>query len=99
MPKAMIGTVLSPKFLLPIVVIYKAVVLKGQETLKSAKDLLKKLFKLFTKIIKDIFWKFLTEIWGRIKRDILDFIKQLALKITKIKRNISNKFYNLYPTG
>ena len=49
MPKAMIGTVLSPKFLLPIVVIYKAVVLKGQETLKSAKDLLKKLFKLFTK--------------------------------------------------
>jgi len=85
MPKAMIGTVLSPKFLLPIVVIYKAVVLKGQETLKSAKDLLKKLFKLFTKIIKDIFWKFLTEIWKRIKRDMLDFIKQLALKILKDK--------------
>ena len=85
MPKAMIGTVLSPKFLLPIVVIYKAVVLKGQDLLKSAKELLKKLFKLFTKIIKDIFWKFITEIWKRIKRDILDFIKQLALKILKDK--------------
>ena len=85
MPKAMIGTVLSPKFLLPIVVIYKAVVLKGQDLLKSAKELLKKLFKLFTKIIKDIFWKFLTEIWKRIKRDMLDFIKQLALKILKDK--------------
>ena len=76
MPKAMIGSVMSPKFLLPIVVIYKAVVLKGQQTLTSAKEILKKLYKLFTKIIKDIFWKFITEIWGRIKRDILDFIKQ-----------------------
>jgi hypothetical protein len=85
MPKALIGSVLSPKFLLPIVVVYKAVVLKGQDLLVSAKELLKKLFKLFTKIIKDIFWKFITEIWGRIKRDILDFIKQLALKILKDK--------------
>jgi hypothetical protein len=85
MPKALIGSVLSPKFLLPIVVIYKAVVLKGQGLLVSAKELLKKLFKLFTKIIKDIFWKFLTEIWKRIKRDMLDFIKQLALKILKDK--------------
>jgi hypothetical protein len=85
MPKALIGSVLSPKFLLPIVVIYKAVVLKGQDLLVSAKELLKKLYKLFTKIIKDIFWKFLTEIWTRIKRDILDFIKQLALKILKDK--------------
>lgn len=85
MPKALIGSVLSPKFLLPIVVIYKSVVLKGQDLLNSAKDLMKKLYKLFTKIIKDIFWKFITEIWSRIKRDILDFIKQLALKILKDK--------------
>ena len=85
MPKAMIGSVMSPKFLLPIVVIYKAVVLKGQQGLLAAKELMKKLYKLFTKIIKDIFWKFITEIWTRIKRDILDFIKQLALKILKDK--------------
>jgi hypothetical protein len=81
LPKALMGSVTSPKFLLPIVIIYKTVVLQGQNIVMSAKDLMKKLYKLFTKIIKDIFWKFITEFWNRIKKDLLEFLMALALKI------------------
>ena len=85
MPKAMIGSLLSPKFLLPISIVYKAVVAGGQSVVSSAKEIMKTLFKLFNKIVKDIFWKFLQEFWGRIRKDLLDFLKAFALKILKDK--------------
>jgi hypothetical protein len=85
MPKAMIGSLLSPKFLLPISIVYKSVVAAGTSALSSAKEIMKSLYKLFNRIIKDIFWKFLQEFWGRVKKDLLDFLKAFALKIIKDK--------------
>ena len=48
LPKAIIGSIISPKYILPIVLAYKAV---QNVTLDDVKDLMKKLSKLFFKII------------------------------------------------
>jgi hypothetical protein len=80
-PKAMIAVLLTPKFLLPIVMIYKLV----NGGLDKIKDLMKKLFKLFYKIIRKLYWKFIGEFWRRVKKDLLDFLKITALNILKEK--------------
>ena len=66
----------------PIIVAWKQI--KGFAG--DVKDIMKKLSKLFFKIIKDVFWRFIKEFWGFIKRDLLNFVKEIALKI------ITNKF-------
>lgn len=76
-PKALVSSVVSPKFIFPIVVAWKQ--LKG--FVGDVKDLLKKLNKLFFQIIKDVFWKFIQEFWKLIKRDLLLFLSEIALKI------------------
>jgi hypothetical protein len=81
MPYAMIAAVLSPKMLLPIVLIYK-LINGGAE---KVKDIVKKLYKLFFKIVKKLYWKFIHEFWIRIKKDLLDFLKITALSILKEK--------------
>lgn len=83
LPKALIMSVLSPKFILPIVVGYKLV--KSNITIE-VKSLMKKLSKLFSGIVKDLFWFFMREFWKRIKRDLLDYVKKIAGKITKNKK-------------
>lgn len=76
-PKALVSSVLSPKFMFPIIVAWKQI--KG--FVGDVKDLMKKLYKLFFKIIKEIFWKFIREFWAFIKRDLLNFLQVIALKI------------------
>jgi len=78
LPKAIVGSVISPKYIFPIVLAYKAV---QNITLDDVKDLMKKLSKLFYKIIKEIFWKFIQEFWKLIKRDLLIFVAEIAAKI------------------
>ena len=85
LPKALIGSVLSPKYMLPIVIIYKSVVLGANGLVESAKTIMKKLSKLFNEIIKNLLWKFLAEFWKRVKIDLLNFLQALALKILKNK--------------
>jgi hypothetical protein len=80
-PKAMIAVLLTPKFLLPIVMVYKLV----NGGIDKIKDLMKKLFKLFYKIIRKLYWKFINEFWKRVKKDLLDFLKITALNILKEK--------------
>lgn len=80
-PTAMICSILSPKFLLPIIIIYK-LIKGGTEKLK---EIMKKLWKLFTKLIKKLYWLFINEFWNRVKRDLLDFLKTIALNILKEK--------------
>lgn len=80
-PKAMIAVLLTPKFLLPIVMIYKLI----NGGLDKIKELLKKLYKLFFKIIRKLYWKFINEFWYRVKKDLLDFLKITALNILKEK--------------
>ena len=85
LPKALIGSVLAPKYMLPIVIIYKSVVAGAGALVESAKVLMKKLSKLFNEIIRNLLWKFLAEFWKRIKIDLLNFLQKLALKILKNK--------------
>jgi hypothetical protein len=81
LPKALVSSVLSPKIFLPIVILYK----QFQNVVLTAKEIMKKLAKLFVNMVKALFWRFLAEFWKFIKRDLLDFIKKIAKKILKNK--------------
>jgi hypothetical protein len=91
LPKALIASVLSPKYFLPIIIVYKSVVSGASSLIESARELMRKLKKLFNEIIKNLLWKFLSEFWRLIKIDLLNFLQKLALKIIKNK----NKRYLL----
>lgn len=91
LPKALIASVLSPKYFLPIIIVYKSVVSGASGLVESAKELMRKLKKLFNEIIKNLLWKFLSEFWRLIKIDLLNFLQKLAIKIIKNK----NKRYLL----
>jgi hypothetical protein len=81
LPKALVSSVLSPKIFLPIVILYK----QFQNVVLTAKEIMKKLAKLFVNMVKALFWRFLAEFWRFIKKDLLDFIKKIAKKIFKNK--------------
>ena len=85
LPKALIGSILSPKYILPIVIIYKYINSAGGNVVLLAKEIMKKLHKLFFKIIKDILWKFISEFWKLVKKDLLEFLKITAWNILKEK--------------
>jgi hypothetical protein len=92
-PKAIIQAILTPKIFLPIVIIYKlfASTIQGTNYLVSnAKELMKKLGKMFVTIIKNIFWAFLREFWKRIKADLKNFIRDIGLLLLKSKHR---KYY------
>jgi len=87
LPKALISAVVSPKFFYPIIVIWKQL----KSFVGTAAEIMKKLSKLFFGIIKDLFWKFITEFWKFIKKDLVKFLKELAITIlgNKYKRYIT----------
>ena len=89
LPKALIATVLSPKYFLPIVIVYKQLVSEGGNTVNDVKVMMKRLHKLFDYIINQLFWKFLAEFWSRVKKDLLEF---LAIFAAKILLNKSKKY-------
>lgn len=86
LPKALIGAVLSPKYMLPIVIAYKAAIAQSSSVILSAKEIMKKLSKLFNEIIRGILWKFISEFWALVKKDLLAFLQKLILKILKNKK-------------
>lgn len=81
LPKALIGSVLSPKYFLPIVIVYKQLISKGSDIIDDVKVMMKRLHKLFDFIINRLFWKFLEEFWYRIKKDLVEFLSIFAAKI------------------
>jgi hypothetical protein len=89
LPKALIMSVISPKIFLPIVVVYKlfksVITSTANQVVETAKEFMKKFYKLFSAIIKDLFWKFISEFWKRVKVDLLNFVLKLAQKILKNK--------------
>lgn len=86
LPKSIISSLLSPKIFLPILIVYKVVrSITGQ--VLNVKDLMKQLAKLFTTIIKDIFWKFIREFWKLVKIDLISLLSQIIKKIFKNKKN------------
>ena len=84
LPKAMISSLLTPKIFLPIVIIYKLFKLGVGQVIKVA-ELMKKLYKLFAEIIKQLFWSFIKEFWNLIKPDLILFLIKLVKKILKNK--------------
>jgi hypothetical protein len=89
LPKALIASVLSPKYFLPIIIVYKQLVSEGGNTINDVKVMMKKLHKLFNYIINQLFWKFLAEFWSRVKKDLIEF---LAIFAAKILLNKSKKY-------
>ena len=84
-PKAMIMSIVSPKMFLPLVIIYKQFVALAKNTVMDAKELMKKLKKIFTCVIKELFWKFIREFWKRVKSDLKNFLKRIIRKILRDK--------------
>lgn len=76
-PRAIVAALLSPKIFFPIVVSYK--LLKG--VIMTAKEIMKVLYNLFFNMVKSVFWRFIREFWGLIKKDLLDFVKKIAAQI------------------
>lgn len=87
-PKAIALSVLSPKILLGIVIIYKIFKSGLLNTFEDVKTIVKNLSKLFYNVITELFWIFIREFWKLIKSDILFFVSTLAAKIisNKLKR-------------
>jgi hypothetical protein len=80
-PKALIGTIVSPKMIFPIALSYK--ILKNEDI--TVKDLFKKLYKLFYDVIIKHYWNFIKEFWRFIKKDLLLFLQETAIEIIKNK--------------
>ena len=85
LPKALIGSVLSPKYFLPFIVVYKVLVTGIGGIIKTAKQMMKILWKLFNEIITNLLWKFIAEFWRRVKKDLLVFLVDIAASILKKK--------------
>lgn len=84
LPKSLISTALSPKMFLPMAIVYK--ISNGLTgTFLSIKTLFVYLKKIIYGIIKDIFWSFITQFWRLIKKDLLDFLAGLIVRILKNK--------------
>jgi len=82
LPKALIMSLLGPKIFLPIIMIYK---LFRNSAFALARDLMRRLSKLFWAIIKRLFWRFMREFWKRVKADLLIFVQKIAAKILRNK--------------
>jgi hypothetical protein len=85
LPKALMGTVLSPKYFLPIVIAYKQLVSLAGNAVTQVKTFMSKMGKLFKLILEKLMWKFLSEAWKRIKKDLLEFLTIFAAIIVKNK--------------
>ena len=89
LPKALIGAIVTPKYFLPIVLVYKAIVLGGEQIVKTAKEVMKVFWRLFNDVITKLLWKFISEFWIRVKRDLMIFLADIAARILK---NRSKRF-------
>jgi hypothetical protein len=81
LPNALMGAVLSPKYILPISLIYKAVT----NTETTVKTLMSKLSKLFNQIITDLYWIFIEQFWKLVKVELLALLSKTASKILRNK--------------
>jgi hypothetical protein len=85
LPKALIGSLLSPKYFLPFIIVYKILVTGVGGVIKTAKQMMKILYKLFNEIITKLLWKFINEFWRRVKKDLIVFLTDIAATILKKK--------------
>jgi len=81
LPNALIGLILSPKYIFPIALTYKII----NNEYNEIKSLMKKLNKLFYNIIREIFWDFISRFWKLLKIELNNFLYIIGLGILKDK--------------
>jgi hypothetical protein len=79
LPKALVGAVLSPKYMLPVVILNKAIT----EQELDSKEIMRRFSKMYTQIIRDLYWIFLAEFWKLVKVELLKLLSKTAAKILK----------------
>lgn len=82
-PKALVMSVLTPKMILPIVLVYK--MFRETTEIEDVKIIMRKLSKLFYNIITDLFWLYIRTFWRFVKRDLINFVNSLVIRILKNK--------------
>jgi hypothetical protein len=83
LPKALISSIFSPKIFFPIAVLWKVIKAVSSSLFISVVTLIKNIGKFLFNVIKDIFNKFLTVFWVKIKPELARILKDLAVKILK----------------
>jgi hypothetical protein len=85
-PKAIVMSIISPKMFLPIVTIYKLFTPNITiDTNITAAEIMKRLKKLFKCVITELFWKFLRELWKKLKADLKNFLQRIIRRILREK--------------
>jgi hypothetical protein len=83
LPKALISSVFSAKMFFPIVVLWKILKSGAINAVTSITTIIKNLTKMVYNVIKDIFNKFLTVFWLKVKPQLALILKDLAKRILK----------------
>ena len=83
LPKALLSSVFSPKMFFPIVVIWKMFKAATIATVTLIETLIKNIGKFIYNVLKDIFNKFLTVFWLKVRPYLAKILKNLATKIMK----------------
>lgn len=85
-PKAVVMSIISPKMFLPIVAIYKLFTPGITiDTNITAAEMMKRLKKLFICVITKLHWKFIGELWKRLKSDLKNFLIRIVRRILREK--------------
>ena len=85
-PKAVVMSIISPKMFLPIVTIYKLFTPDiSIDTNITAAEIMRRLKKLFKCVITELFWKFLRELWKKLKADLKNFLQRIIRRILREK--------------
>ena len=83
LPKSILFALLSPKVLLPIMVMLKSLGSTIGDLVKSLMDFVKKFFRMVSQIMSQIGAIFIQELFNIIKKDIQNLLQAIILDVTK----------------
>lgn len=81
--KAMLGSVFSPKLMLPFAILWKLLKAATSQTVTGVKKLFKYFSKVIFGILQDIFYKFITIFWKKVKPELINMIIDFVPRIFK----------------
>jgi hypothetical protein len=91
-PKALINAILSPKVILPLLVIAKSLGKTFADLIGSYMDFIVKLSQFFIEFVSKVIGLFITIIFNIIKKDIINLITSIKLGIESEKKK---KYYTM----
>jgi hypothetical protein len=83
LPNAFVGSLFSPKILLPMLVMYKAINLNETLSFNSLTDFIKKFKKFFIQLVSKLGSLLVREIYKVLKKEILQLVKTLVKDLSK----------------